>query len=143
MSLCDKCTGICCKSINVPLATPATQQDWDYFRWYLSRPGTKVWRQNNIWWLSVDSVCDHMDPKTYRCGIYEKRPRVCREYPAGDNCEYNWSMDWYDVCEQTGERLHFSSDQELEDWYEAYHHDVLPQRDRTPISVRGKVLNGR
>ncbi|NUO50701.1 MAG: YkgJ family cysteine cluster protein [Polyangiaceae bacterium] len=32
-------------------------------------------------------TCAHFDVETRNCGIYEKRPRMCREYPYGRPCE--------------------------------------------------------
>ena len=35
-----------------------------------------------------DSVCTFLNQKTRRCGIYEARPGVCREYPDSPRCGY-------------------------------------------------------
>jgi hypothetical protein len=32
-----------------------------------------------------DGLCAHLDRETYRCGIWERRPRVCREYTCNDD----------------------------------------------------------
>lgn len=32
-------------------------------------------------------TCRHFEAATGDCGIYASRPRMCREYPYGDNCE--------------------------------------------------------
>lgn len=32
-----------------------------------------------------DGLCIHLDRESYRCNIWEKRPRVCREY----NCNHD------------------------------------------------------
>jgi Fe-S-cluster containining protein len=36
------------------------------------------------WFLQVDNPCRHLQ-KDYRCGIYEERPLICREYGVEDN----------------------------------------------------------
>ena len=33
-------------------------------------------------------VCQFLDTETRRCGIYEARPTVCREYPDSLRCGY-------------------------------------------------------
>lgn len=35
-----------------------------------------------------ESVCAFLDPKTRRCGVYEARPGVCRDYPDSKRCGY-------------------------------------------------------
>lgn len=32
-----------------------------------------------------DGLCIHLDRETHRCSIWEKRPRVCREYTCNDD----------------------------------------------------------
>ena len=39
------------------------------------------------WFLLTNSPCTHLLPDG-RCGIYEKRPLICREYDNQD-CEFN------------------------------------------------------
>ena len=35
-----------------------------------------------------DGLCIHLDRVTHRCGIWEKRPRVCREY----DCNHDYLL---------------------------------------------------
>ncbi len=35
-----------------------------------------------------ESVCMFLDQKTRRCGVYNARPGVCREYPDSPRCGY-------------------------------------------------------
>jgi Fe-S-cluster containining protein len=35
-----------------------------------------------------DTVCMFLDRKTRRCGVYEVRPGVCRDYPDSARCGY-------------------------------------------------------
>ena len=32
-----------------------------------------------------DGLCVHLDRETHRCGIWETRPRICREYDCNDD----------------------------------------------------------
>lgn len=34
-------------------------------------------------------TCVHFDDRTGNCGIYDRRPRMCRDYPYGTTCQYN------------------------------------------------------
>jgi hypothetical protein len=43
--------------------------------------------EDGQWFLNVHADCRHLQPD-YRCAIYHKRPRICREYEA-DNCDYH------------------------------------------------------
>lgn len=43
-------------------------------------------------------TCRHLQPNG-DCGVYEHRPRMCREYPYGNTCE------WGDACTWTEGRI--------------------------------------
>jgi hypothetical protein len=34
------------------------------------------------------TACMNFDPVTRRCGIYEARPAICRNFPGGSRCGY-------------------------------------------------------
>lgn len=69
----------------------------------------------------VHTTCKHL-LDDYRCGIYETRPQICREYST-DNCEYE--DDW------TYER-YFETPEQIYEYAEA----ILPAR-------RGQGVRGR
>jgi Fe-S-cluster containining protein len=54
-----------------------------------------VFTEDEDWYLLVHTTCRHLQPDN-RCGIYETRPNVCREYSTRD-CEYedNWTYERY------------------------------------------------
>jgi len=102
-SLCDFCTAKCCHYFALPIDTPTTRRDFDYIRWYLLHERATVFVEDESWYLMVHTVCKHLQPD-FRCGIYETRPRICREYST-DNCEYE--DDWvYDQYFETPEQVH-------------------------------------
>ena len=37
---------------------------------------------------AADGLCVHIDRNTFRCGIWDKRPRVCREY----DCNHDYLL---------------------------------------------------
>jgi Fe-S-cluster containining protein len=45
--------------------------------------------------MLVHTTCKHLGHDN-RCGIYETRPQICRDYTT-DNCEYDedWTYDFY------------------------------------------------
>ena len=94
-SLCDFCSAKCCKYFALPIETPTTRQDFDYIRWYLLHDGATVFVDDGTWHLLVHTRCRHLQPDN-RCGIYETRPQICREYSTKD-CEYDddWTYDQY------------------------------------------------
>jgi Fe-S-cluster containining protein len=34
------------------------------------------------------SACVHLDQEQRRCGVYEARPAICRDFPGGSRCGY-------------------------------------------------------
>ncbi len=85
-SLCEHCTAKCCHYYALPIDSPDCVKDFDYMRWYLIHGDTGVFTENDTWYILVWGVCRHLQPD-YRCGIYETRPEICREYST-DNCEW-------------------------------------------------------
>jgi uncharacterized protein len=88
--LCEFCTGKCCRYLALPIEEPTTWEDFDDLRWYLAHGNISVFVDGGTWYLTVFSTCNHLLPDN-RCGIYEDRPRICRDYST-DDCEYD---DYY------------------------------------------------
>ncbi|NIL98917.1 MAG: YkgJ family cysteine cluster protein [Planctomycetales bacterium] len=93
--LCEYCTGKCCRYFALPIETPDEYKDFEYIRWYMLHGETTIFCEDDDWYLMVHNCCDHLLPDN-RCGIYETRPRICREYTT-DDCEYEdqWTYDRY------------------------------------------------
>lgn len=93
--LCDYCTAKCCRYFALPIETPTTTRDFDFIRWYLLHDRATVFTEDESWYLLVHTECKHLQPDN-RCGIYETRPEICREYTT-DNCEYadDWTYERY------------------------------------------------
>ena len=85
--LCNYCTAKCCRYYALPIELPTTQSDWEYVRWYVLHEYTTVFKEGDTWYLLVHTTCQHLQPDN-RCGIYETRPPICREYTT-DACEYD------------------------------------------------------
>lgn len=105
---CEYCTAKCCQYIALPIETPTDWKDFDEIRWYLTHQDIGVFVDEGNWYLMVHRACKHLQ-SDYRCGIYETRPQICRDYHA-DACEYD---DDY-----TYEKI-FETDQQIWEYAEA------------------------
>jgi uncharacterized protein len=102
--LCEFCTAKCCRYFALPIETPTEFADFEYIRWYLLHDRATVFKEEGDWYLLVHTTCEHLQDDN-RCGIYETRPKICREYTT-DNCEYedDWTYDFYlETTEQVAE----------------------------------------
>lgn len=105
-TLCEHCTGYCCRYIALPIETPEDKSDFDDVRWYLLHEGVTVFVEDGEWFICVSTTCRHLQPD-YRCGIYETRPQICRDYST-DNCDYH-SGDY-------GWEQHFTCPEHLDEY---------------------------
>jgi uncharacterized protein len=102
--LCEYCTAKCCRYFALPIDEPTTPRDFDFLRWFLLHERASVFTEDETWYLLVHTACKHLQPDN-RCGIYERRPEVCREYTT-DNCEYHddWTYErYFETPEQVAE----------------------------------------
>ena len=82
--------------------------DFDTLLWQLSHENTQAYKEEGSWYLLVYNRCHHI-LKDGRCGIYEKRPQICREH-SNDDCEFNTLSDASDFD------LLFESYEQLDDY---------------------------
>jgi Fe-S-cluster containining protein len=102
--LCDYCTAKCCRYFALVIETPTTRQDFDFIRWYLLHERATIFTEDDRWYLLMHTQCAQLRPDN-RCGIYEDRPTICREYST-DHCEYedNYLYDrYFETPEQIAE----------------------------------------
>ena len=85
--LCEQCAALCCRYFALPIDNPKSARQYDDIRWYLCHENVVVFIEEKQWYLGIMSRCKHLQPDN-RCGIYETRPKVCREYTT-DNCDYH------------------------------------------------------
>jgi uncharacterized protein len=93
--LCDHCSAKCCRYFALPIDTPENRKDFDTIRWFLLHQRASVFIDDGTWYLLVHTECRHLQADN-RCGIYETRPQICRDYSTR-NCEYedHWTYDQY------------------------------------------------
>jgi uncharacterized protein len=85
--LCDQCVALCCRYFALPIDNPKTAKEYDDIRWYLLHESVVIFVEKKQWYLGVLTRCKHLQ-KDNRCGIYETRPTICRNYVT-DNCDYH------------------------------------------------------
>ncbi|MCI0492169.1 MAG: YkgJ family cysteine cluster protein [Planctomycetes bacterium] len=102
--LCEYCIAKCCRYFALPIETPTEFADFEYIRWYLLHERATIFKEDGEWYLLVHNVCQHLQPDNL-CGIYETRPKICRDYTTKD-CEFedDWTYDFYlETAEQVAE----------------------------------------
>ena len=125
-TLCEHCTAKCCKYYALALDKPTEERDWDFMRWYLLHGETCLFTEDGTWYLLVYTTCKHLQPDQ-RCGIYETRPEICREYST-DNCEF----DEHYVYER-----YFETPEQVDEYMDA----LFPKRGRKGIrSAKPELL---
>ncbi len=106
-SQCEKCTGLCCRYFALPIDTPEDKGDYDDIRWFLCHKDITVFVEDGDWYINIKNKCKHLSEKDNRCRIYNKRPRICREYRHAD-CDF--VQGEYDY------ELHFTDDKQMEEY---------------------------
>jgi hypothetical protein len=61
--------------------------------------GISVFVEDGDWYVQIAAVCENLLPDN-RCGVYEHRPAICREYEAGD-CDYAGGEYHYELMLHT------------------------------------------
>ena len=103
-NLCEYCTAKCCHYFALAIERPHSREDFEFIRWYLLHDRATVFVEDDDWYLLVHTTCRHLQDD-HRCGIYETRPPICREYSTRD-CEYedDWTYDrYFERAEQISE----------------------------------------
>lgn len=81
---CEGCSH-CCHYIAIEINKPTSKRDYDNLFWYLLHDGVSVYiGWDGLWFVQFDTTCRALTADE-RCGIYENRPQICREY-AIENC---------------------------------------------------------
>ena len=104
-SKCDQCTSLCCSYITQELDTPRSMHAFDVLLWQVAHKGVHIFKDGNGWYLLCETKCEFLLPHN-RCGIYEKRPIICREH-SNEACEIDAPIN--DGCE-----LYFQTYDELD-----------------------------
>ncbi|HEB86757.1 MAG TPA: YkgJ family cysteine cluster protein [Gammaproteobacteria bacterium] len=85
---CSRCPGDkCCDYITQSIDTPRSISDFDHLAWQLAHKNVQIYKDEDGWFLLLMSLCQFLQ-KDGRCGIYETRPQLCRDY-SNDYCEFD------------------------------------------------------
>ncbi len=87
-SKCDLCVqSICCTYVTQEIDAPKSIVDFDHLYWQLSHKNIQVFKDEDGWFLSFLTPCVHL-LNNGACGIYEKRPKICRKH-SNESCEFD------------------------------------------------------
>jgi len=128
-SQCDRCTGLCCRYFALPIDTPQTREDYDDIRWYLSHKNIIVFVEKKDWYINIKNKCRHLSEKDHRCRIYDRRPRICRQYRHAD-CDYVEGK--YDY------QLHFTDDRQMQEYMKIKFDNNVIEKQKTKKKKRKK-----
>ncbi len=85
---CSRCAGSrCCSYVTQKIAAPRSKYDFEHLLWQVSHEGVEAYKDTDGWYLMFRSRCSHLQADG-RCGIYERRPAICRDY-SHEYCEYD------------------------------------------------------
>ncbi|MDZ4852838.1 MAG: YkgJ family cysteine cluster protein [Pirellulaceae bacterium] len=129
--LCDYCTARCCRYFALPVESPTEHGDFDFIRWYLLHDRASMFVEDDTWYLLVHTVCKHLQSDN-RCGIYQTRPQICRDYTT-KNCEFDDDAV-YD--------MYFETPEQVADYMEARFLTTDPASIRSPEPAMLPMLNG-
>jgi Fe-S-cluster containining protein len=63
--------------------------------------------EDGDWYINIKNRCRHLSEKDYHCRIYNKRPKICKEYTIKDCDLVEGEYDY---------ELHFTSDKQMEEY---------------------------
>ncbi|MFT3925341.1 MAG: YkgJ family cysteine cluster protein [Myxococcales bacterium] len=79
---------LCCSYIAVEIDGPSSVKSATEILWHLYHHQVSVYRDtDDEWVVQFETRCRHLLPDN-KCGIYETRPHICREY-SEQSCEVN------------------------------------------------------
>lgn len=101
--LCSGCT-ICCEHVALEIDKPETKEELLRLLDYLNYNDILVWiEENGEWYVQFKTKCKQLDENGY-CKIYEKRPKICREY-SQEECEKYGDGEFYEHLFKTREEF--------------------------------------
>lgn len=119
---CEQCSALCCKYFALPIETPEDKGDYDDIRWYLCHKGITVFVEEGDWYISIKNKCKHLSEKDNRCKIYDKRPRICRQYRHRTCDLVEGEYDY---------ELHFTSDKQMEEYIKIKFGDNVKEKQKS------------
>lgn len=85
---CYTCDGKCCKYVVLEIEAPEEEDDFENIKWYVAHENINVFTYDEKeWFIEFITPCRHLNEKNL-CGIYEKRPNICKEY-SQEECPFH------------------------------------------------------
>lgn len=104
---CSGCSN-CCEYIALEIDRPRSVRDFDHILWYVLHRDVWVYVDDEGgWYVQFNTPCEKLENR--RCGYYEDRPQICREYEPKECVRY---------VEQTPEKYLFKNERDLLDYLE-------------------------
>jgi Fe-S-cluster containining protein len=101
--LCSQCSALCCRYFALPIDNPTCAGDYDNIRWYLVHENVTIFVEKKQWYIGIANRCKHLQADN-RCGIYETRPKICRQYST-ENCDYHGGEYDFEMLFTSAEQL--------------------------------------
>ena len=128
---CGFCTNSqCCTYITEELETPRSMDEFDHMLWQLSHKNIQAYKDEDGSYLLINNPCNHL-LSDGRCGIYDDRPKICREY-TNDFCEFDEdSEDGFELFFDGYDSLHKYVRRRFKTWkkYAATRDEHLSESD--------------
>jgi len=84
---CFYCMAGCCQDVVMEIDEPEDFEDFDNIRWYLYHKDVFVYIDEEDWHVGFRTRCDALNADN-SCGVYLKRPEICRDHSPKDCSEY-------------------------------------------------------
>ncbi|HEX2675899.1 MAG TPA: YkgJ family cysteine cluster protein [Polyangiales bacterium] len=83
---CLSCA-LCCSYVAIEIDAPNSLKRATMLLWYLYHENISLYECDGEWTVQFETRCKNLG-QDRRCGVYETRPHICREYSEKD-CEVN------------------------------------------------------
>jgi Fe-S-cluster containining protein len=86
-----KCSGcsMCCKYVAIEIDAPESREDFENIKWYVAHKNVNVYvDSDDVWHIEFLTPCEFLG-ENGSCTIYEKRPKICRDYSPDECLHYN------------------------------------------------------
>jgi Fe-S-cluster containining protein len=103
---CTAC-GLCCSYVAIEVDSPKSVKQATLLIWYVYHEGVSLYANDDDWMVQFETTCIHLQPD-YRCGVYETRPHICREFSEQD-CEVNTGDDGHTFYNATEFMAHLQT----------------------------------
>jgi Fe-S-cluster containining protein len=78
---------MCCSYVTVEIDGPDDLDSATQILWHLYHEGVSIYVDDDEWLVQFETRCQHLRDD-FKCGIYEQRPPICRNFDER-SCEIN------------------------------------------------------